>query len=113
MENLKNNKILGILVVVTIFNIGAFIIGHIIVEKTTERVLQRLKKEYSPSPYGPGYDPDKLRPEIFNSPKLNSKTKVMFDEKLRQSKEEMTKVISDSEEWRDNWENSRSTSREQ
>lgn len=31
-----------------------------LINKVAHRVIQQLQKEYSPSPYGPGIDPDKL-----------------------------------------------------
>jgi len=34
--------------------------GNWIIDKVADRVIQKLQKEYSPSPYGPGVDPDKI-----------------------------------------------------
>jgi hypothetical protein len=30
------------------------------VDKVSDRVIQKLKQDYSPSPYGPTIDPDKI-----------------------------------------------------
>jgi len=65
MENLKNNKILIALVVITSVNLLFFVFGKILIEKITTNVIEKLQKEYSPSPYGPGFDPDKVDPRIF------------------------------------------------
>jgi hypothetical protein len=46
--------VLGVLIV--IFGVG----GNFFIEKISNRVIQKLQRDYSPSPYGPGIDPDKL-----------------------------------------------------
>lgn len=46
--------VLGVTLV--IFGVG----GNFLVEKISNRVIQKLQRDYSPSPYGPGIDPDKL-----------------------------------------------------
>lgn len=39
-----------------IFSLGV----TVLVEKVSDRVIQKLKQDYSPSPYGPTIDPDKV-----------------------------------------------------
>jgi hypothetical protein len=39
--------------------------GNFLLDKIADRVIQRLQKEYSPSPYGPGFDPDKISFDKF------------------------------------------------
>lgn len=55
-----NNKFFWIVVALTgailVFGVG----GKIFVDKVADVVIEKLKKEYSPSPYGPGIDPDKI-----------------------------------------------------
>lgn len=34
-------------------------------EKITKKVIEKLEKDYCPSPYGPGIDPDKIDLEKF------------------------------------------------
>lgn len=116
MEQIKNNKWFWIVVAFTVFNLGVFLISKIIIDRTTDRVIQRLQKDYSPSPYGPGFDPDKVSPDAFNSVKkyyeqrkvLNSKT---FDEKLRQVSGSIEASAVQSDHWRENWEEERGVSR--
>lgn len=37
------------------------VIGNkVIVDKVADRVIHKLQKEYSPSPFAPGFDPDKI-----------------------------------------------------
>lgn len=55
-----NNKLVYVFVALTvlllIFGLGT----KVFVDKVADRVIQKLQKDYSPSPYGPGIDPDKL-----------------------------------------------------
>jgi hypothetical protein len=38
--------------------------SYILTERITNKVIQKLQKEYGPSPYGPGFDPDKIGPPL-------------------------------------------------
>jgi hypothetical protein len=37
------------------------------VPKITRDVIQELKREYTPGPYDPAYDPDKINPNLLRS----------------------------------------------
>jgi hypothetical protein len=60
MNNTLNNKFFWIVAGLT----GAMLIigigGKVFIDKVADVVISKLKKEYSPSPYGPGIDPDKI-----------------------------------------------------
>jgi hypothetical protein len=64
--NNNNNKILITLAISSLFILFA---GNIMVDKIVNRVIQKLQKEYSPSPYGTGFDPDKIDIEKLNQEK--------------------------------------------
>jgi hypothetical protein len=66
MDDLKNNKMLWVVIAFTVLNLGLFFGSKIVVDKAADRVIEKLQKEYSPSPYGPGLDPDKVDPESLN-----------------------------------------------
>jgi hypothetical protein len=57
---MNTNKLLYILLTLTslllIFGLGV----NLFVDKVSDRVIQKLKQDYSPSPYGPTIDPDKI-----------------------------------------------------
>jgi hypothetical protein len=57
LMNNNNNKIL---ITLTVSALLVLFAGKIMVDKIVDRVIQKLQKEYSPSPYGPGFDPDKI-----------------------------------------------------
>jgi len=65
-NNNNSNKLLWVVIVLTIVMIGVGVGSKVLVDKVADRVIQKLQKEYSPSPYGPGIDPDKLDPEKLN-----------------------------------------------
>jgi hypothetical protein len=65
MNDLMNNKFVWAALVFTFMNVGFYIMSQYTVNKATEKVIQKLQKEYSPSPYSPGFDPDKVDPDAF------------------------------------------------
>ena len=56
----KSNKLLFVIVILVLAVILGAVGSKVIVDKTADKVIQKLQKDYSPSPYGPGIDPDKL-----------------------------------------------------
>lgn len=112
--DIKNNKLLWTLIAVTFFNVGMLVVGQIIVEKTSDRVLEKLKKEYSPSPYGPGFDPDKVKPELFKSTDINSpQTTNTFCQQIQDSESKVIKAMMQGDVARDEWETGRGINPEQ
>jgi len=64
-----NNKLFIAATVLGAFLLALVISTPIIVEKTTDRVIQELRSgRYSPGPYAPGFDPDEIEPSVFNPP---------------------------------------------
>ena len=114
MESIRNNRVFWVLIVVTIFNIGIFLLGKVVVDKAADRVIQKLQQDYSPSPYGPGLDPDKVAPDALKSQKqyLESRkkaaSKVFVDETLREGDVGRVPVLAgEADHWRAEWEKSR------
>lgn len=63
----NNQRIILIIVAAVVgglllLNVG----GKILIDKTADRVIEKIYKEYSPSPYGPGVDPDKVDINAFH-----------------------------------------------
>lgn len=108
MENLKNNKIFWVLIGFTIVNLSLFLFGKVLVDKVADRVIQRLQKDYSPSPYGPGFDPDKVSPDAF---KTNKRYFVMRtegeSEKTTDRNGAVIEFVREADVWRDGWEKDR------
>lgn len=61
-ENIMNNKLFWVVIVISVINLGGIVMGKILIDKAADKVIERLQKNYSPSPYGPGLDPDKVNP---------------------------------------------------
>jgi hypothetical protein len=59
MNNL-NNKFFCIIAGLTAAMLFIGIGSKVFVDKVADVVIERLKQKYSPSPYGPGIDPDKI-----------------------------------------------------
>lgn len=65
LNDLAENKVFLVLVAVVVFNFLVLGAGTLIVSKTVDLVIQKLEKDYCPSPYGPGLDPDKVNMDRF------------------------------------------------
>jgi len=70
MEDILKKPLFWVVAVLTLFNIGVFVIGKVVVDKAADRVIEKLQKEYSPSPYGPGLDPDRVNVDAINNQRL-------------------------------------------
>jgi hypothetical protein len=60
MENILKKPLFWFVAVLTLFNVGIFVVGKVVIDKAADAVIHKLQKEYSPSPYGPGLDPDRV-----------------------------------------------------
>lgn len=59
------NKILGVILILAVVAFAGLVSKDFIVDKIADRVVLKLQKSYSPSPYGPGLDPDKIDAEAI------------------------------------------------
>ena len=96
MDNLFKNKLFWLCMGLFVFNIFFFAAGKVVVDKTADEVIERLESEYSPSPYGPGFDPDIVEPEAIRQ-------KSYYELK----KNDPITEISEATEWSENWEHDR------
>lgn len=71
MEDNMQKKLVWAIVGLGILLVGVGFGGRLMTEKVANRVIVKLQKEYSPSPYGPGMDPDKLNPPPKTAPPAN------------------------------------------
>lgn len=58
--NKLNNKFFYIVAGLTVAMLLIGVGGKVFIDKVADVVVERLKQKYSPSPYGPGIDPDKI-----------------------------------------------------
>lgn len=58
--NSPNSKLFWTVIILSVCMIAVGVANKILVDKIADRVILKLQKDYSPSPYGPGIDPDKL-----------------------------------------------------
>ena len=92
-EKLKENKWIWVIFGVVLLNIVGFAASELLVRRTTTKVIEKLQKEYSPSPYSPGIDPDKVNPDFFKKKETANPPKA-----IRQPEPS----------WEDTWEKQRS-----
>jgi len=98
--NLLDNKLVWLVAFMTFFNVGMYLGFKVLINKTTDQVIEKLQKNYSPSPYGPGFDPDKVNPDSLR------RKEVLFYEGQG---EFLAKEITPSEIWKSKWELERSS----
>lgn len=58
--NNNDSKLFWIVIGLAVILLFVIFGSKVIVNKVADQVIQKLQKDYSPSPYGPGIDPDKL-----------------------------------------------------
>jgi hypothetical protein len=65
MKDILENKLLLVVLVLGLV-LGAVIVGgKVVIDKVTTKVIQKLQKDYSPGPYAPGFDPDRVNPNFW------------------------------------------------
>ena len=110
-NDLTKNWLFWVLIVVTVINIGSFMIGGLVIDTITNRVIEKLQKEYSPSPYGPGLDPDKVDPRSVDQNRaiyLELTPKDQEDSPYSKiSNFEQPLADFEDVEWQKNWEHER------
>ena len=65
LKDLAENKLLWVAIVIGVLLVGGVVCGPYLMDRLTDRVIERLLKEYSPGPYSPGFDPDKVDPNAW------------------------------------------------
>ena len=60
MNKITENKLFLPLVTLAALLLFLVLGNKIVIDKVADRVIQKLQKEYSPSPFAPGFDPDKI-----------------------------------------------------
>lgn len=60
--NKTEKTLLAVVVGLVVFIGATYFLTNLVIDRVTNKVMERLQKEYSPSPYGPGFDPDKVPP---------------------------------------------------
>jgi hypothetical protein len=64
-DNIMNNKLLWIVILLGVLLVGVFVGGPVLIDRITQKVINKMQKEYSPGPYAPGFDPDRVDPKFF------------------------------------------------
>jgi hypothetical protein len=112
MEDLLKNKLFWAVALLAVFNLGFYVVGKALVDKTADRVIEKLQKEYSPSPYGPGLDPDRVDPDG-----LRGLPEGVYELTKTENGDIINYVplskVQDASVWREGWERDRGANPEQ
>ena len=103
MEDLLKNKLLWVVVAVMFIGMGTMLVSNVVIDKVADRVIEKLKQDYSPSPYDPGFNPDKVNRDALQ--------KVFFPEEPNVV--EMKTSLEESSNWLASWEQARGFNPEQ
>ena len=103
MDAFKENKLFFGIIGVALVLILCLFVGKLAVNKVSDMVIQKLQKEYSPSPYGPGFDPDRVNPDFFRNKRA---VKGIYVES------NLPSIVNESDRWRAEWERERGASLE-
>lgn len=98
-------KIYWIIGALVVLDAGMLFTSRFVIDATADKVIEKIRKEYSPSPYGPGFDPDKFDRENINKHK-------MYFESSKPSKNTSIQPDPKNVSWRDEWEKNRGFSQE-
>lgn len=64
---MENKNLVLCVVGLGLFLALVLLLNSVLVPKITRNVIQELKREYAPGPYDPGFDPDKINPNLLRS----------------------------------------------
>jgi hypothetical protein len=103
MEGILKKPIFLVISVLMFVNVGVYVVGKIVVEKVTENVIKKLQKEYSPSPYGPGFNPDLVAGEAFNT-SANQERLYMELSTIGETVSLKENFVEESDQWLVDWE---------
>ncbi len=71
LKQILENKLIWVAGAISIALLFVSLAGPVIVDRITDKVVERLMKDYSPGPYFPGIDPDKVNPNIWRDKTVN------------------------------------------
>lgn len=63
----ENKNLLIATIGLFVILIAVFLGKDLLIQKITKEVVEELKREYTPGPYSPGLDPDKVDPNLMRS----------------------------------------------
>jgi hypothetical protein len=65
LKELWENGWTKVIVVLFCVFVGSLIFKKALVHSTAQEVIEMLRKDYVPGPYDPGFDPDKVNPDLW------------------------------------------------
>lgn len=114
MDDILKKPLFWVVIIFTVLNVGVFLIGKVVVDQAAIKVIEKLQSDYSPSPYGPGINPDLVdinaiknqklylemtQPKAVNEPSLGKNVLIKTDG--------VRKEIVAADRWSNEWESDR------
>lgn len=62
-----NQNLVWVAVIIAVLMIGSFLLSEKLTNRVADQVIEKLQKNYTPGPYAPGFDPDKVNPNVFRN----------------------------------------------
>ena len=62
------NSKLSVVIAVVLGIVMIFLGGKVLKDKIAKQVIEEFRRGYTPGPYQPGFDPDKVNPNAFTQP---------------------------------------------
>lgn len=98
-----------------------FLGGNVLIKKISEKVIEQMKRDYTPGPYSPGFDPDKVDPRFFRNSQVNPQQQQLPQQQIPPNSPpsdfprgmntyenaQTVPLLDNPEQWNRMWENSR------
>lgn len=68
IKQLLENKVLLVVILLVVGFFSLNIIGPKVVDFFADKVIEKLQRDYTPGPYTPGVDPDKVPSDLWTKP---------------------------------------------
>ena len=66
LNQIIENRLFPVAIVIGVLMLVLVAGGPAIKNKITDDVIEKMRKEHSPGPYAPGFDPDKVNPSFWS-----------------------------------------------
>jgi hypothetical protein len=106
MEDLKNNGLVWVVGILLLLIAGAYFGGPIVLDRITDRVIDKLQKEYAPGPYAPGIDPDRVNPDFFRRQQQQQQQQP-WQQQQQQPRQYPSTDMPSTADWNQMWERHR------
>ena len=99
MVSLLKQHLAWVLAVFVGLNLGVLLFVQVVVHKAKTEVLEEIQKDYSPSPYGPGINPDRVNLEAIHNQRMYFEVSSYSDGLTGETKVQQIASTNWTEDW--------------